>query len=78
MSSDLKDARWGLAMARADQNDFDWYAMSYADKEFFLARARVELDANPEDIAYWAAEFRREDEDYDPKWDDVHHGEMIW
>lgn len=19
-----------------------------------------------------------DDEDYDPKWDDVHHGEMIW
>jgi hypothetical protein len=22
--------------------------------------------------------WRYDQEDYDPKWDDIHHGEMIW
>lgn len=59
MSSDMKDARWGLAMARADQGDFgDWYDLSYEDKVFLLERAQAELDEHPEDIVFWAKEFR--------------------
>lgn len=49
MSSDLKDARWGLAMALAADTGLDW-----------------------------SEGFRRDEGYYDPKWDDVHHGEMIW
>jgi hypothetical protein len=60
MSSDMKDARWGLAMCMADQNDFDWYDLGYEDTEFFLNRAQAELDDYPEEIEYWAKEFRGE------------------
>lgn len=61
MSSDMKDARWGLAMARADQNDFgDWYDLRYEVKLFFLERAQAELEENLEDILFWAKEFRGE------------------
>lgn len=61
MSSDLKDARWGLAMTRAEQNNLDWYALRYEEKDYFLSAAQQELDAFPDEIPYWAGEFRSND-----------------
>lgn len=54
MSSDLKDARWGLAhhYARAESGFFDR----------LLDLAGAWLDRNPEDVLYWAKKFRRGDD----------------
>lgn len=58
MSSDMKDARWGLAMAMSQDDDVDWYAMDYVVKEFYLRVAQEQLDIEPETIQRWANEFR--------------------
>lgn len=59
VSSDMKDARWGLAMHFAGLLDKDWYAMDYAEKEKLLFAAQVELDKYPEDILFWSTAFRK-------------------
>lgn len=58
MSSDLKDARWGLAMHFAGRMDKDWYAMDYAEKQELLSAAQMELDKYPENILFWSNAFR--------------------
>lgn len=61
MSSDLKDARWGMAMWLAYTDELDWYDLTYEHKEMYLSAAQVELTENPEDIPGWANEFRSRD-----------------
>ncbi len=61
MSSDLKDARWGLAMWYAASDGMDWYAMDYTVKEGYLRVAQERLEEEPDDIPYWADVFRNEE-----------------
>lgn len=58
MSSDMKDARWGLAdyYAELKGNTFEDY--TYAGWQRLLDIAQERLDQEPDDIAYWANEFR--------------------
>lgn len=58
MSSDLKDARWGLAGFLAEKDGVDFYSIFYDDKSRYLRAAQVRLDAEPDDVEYWAERFR--------------------
>lgn len=61
MSSDMKDARWGLAMTKAEHNNLDRYNLRYEERDYFLTAAQMELDAFPDEVEYWAGEFRSKD-----------------
>lgn len=61
MSSDMKDARWGLAMHYAKLQDEDWYEIDHVFKSNLLSEAQRELEMYPRDIPYWANEFRAND-----------------
>lgn len=58
MSSDLKDARWGLANFYAAGQGLSFEDYTYAGWQKLLDRAQGTLDREPDDIAYWANEFR--------------------
>lgn len=62
MSSDMKDARWGLAKHYAGKIGTEIQDFTYDGWEKLLARAQAHLDIFPEDIPYWAEEFREEPE----------------
>lgn len=61
MSSDMKDARWGLAYhyAKLDGKTYEDY--EYPDWQRLLNSAQWELDQYPGDIPFWAARFRQDD-----------------
>lgn len=58
MSSDMKDARWGLANYYAEQAGMVFEDYTYAGWQRLLDIAQERLDQEPDDIAYWANEFR--------------------
>lgn len=58
MSSDMKDARWGLANYYAEQAGMTFEDYTYAGWQKLLDRAQLTLDREPDDIDYWANEFR--------------------
>lgn len=58
MSSDMKDARWGLAFYYAEQEGMFFEDYTYAGWQRLLDIAQERLDREPDDIAYWANEFR--------------------
>lgn len=62
MSSDLKDARWQLAIETAEQDGADFFALDYGTKEMYLAAAQLYLGggASRDEIAELAAKFREE------------------
>lgn len=62
MSSDMKDARWGLAFHYAEQAGMVFEDYTYPGWQKLLDQAQLTLDREPDDIAYWANEFRSGDE----------------
>lgn len=58
MSSDMKDARWGLAHYYAELAGMFFEDYTYAGWQRLLDIAQERLDQEPDDIAYWANEFR--------------------
>lgn len=61
MSSDMKDARWGLAYHHARKIGVEFQDFTYEGWEKLLAGAQMQLDLFPEDIPFWADEFRKDD-----------------
>lgn len=63
MSSDRKDARWGLAMyyAKLEGKTYDDY--DYPQWQALLDSAQDELDKYPEDVEFWVNEFRSQNDD---------------
>lgn len=62
MSSDMKDARWGLAYHYAKLEDKSYEDYIYPEWQALLDTAQAELDQYPGDIPFWAGEFRGEPE----------------
>jgi len=58
MSSDMKDARWGLALSFAEREGKEFTDYSYAEFERLLDRAQDVLNDHPEYVAHWAGVFR--------------------
>lgn len=58
MSSDMKDARWGLAYFYAEQENKTFEVCSYPEWQVFLDRAQDELIKYPQDVEFWLEEFR--------------------
>lgn len=63
MSSDMKDARWGLAGNLAHTFlGLEYEDFSYSGWQKVLDEAQRLLEKYPEDIERWANEFRSGDE----------------
>lgn len=58
MSSDLKDARWGLALSYAEREGKGFTDYTYYEFQRLLDQAQEVLNDHPEDIARWASVFR--------------------
>lgn len=61
MSSDMKDARWGLAYHYAASQGLTFGDYTYAGWQKLLDQAQEELDEWG-DVEHWANEFRSGDE----------------
>lgn len=61
MSSDMKDARWGLAYFYAKLENKTYEDYTYPEWQHLLNVAQTELDEYPGDVEFWAAEFRQDD-----------------
>lgn len=60
MSSDMKDARWGLAYHYANMVDKTYEDYEYPQWQTLLDLAQKELDEFPEDISFWVEQFRKQ------------------
>lgn len=61
MSSDMKDARWGLAHYMADSfMGLEYEDFTYPGWQKVLDEAQRRLDKYPDEIDKWAKEFRGE------------------
>ncbi len=60
MSSDMKDARWGLATSMAENLGLEYEDFNYSGWEKLLGQAQETLDKYPSGIDYWAKVFRGE------------------
>lgn len=60
MSSDMKDARWGLARHYASIGGLTYDDFTYDQWQSLLNVAQCILDVNPYEIDGWAKEFRGE------------------
>lgn len=61
MSSDMKDARWGLAYEWARSRGMGYEDFTYTGWQKLLDAAQRTVDLNPGIVEYWAARFRGED-----------------
>lgn len=63
MSSDLKDARWAIALKWVGEDNKKFEDFTYYEWQSLLDEAQRELDKwGPDLVDYWAKEFRREDD----------------
>lgn len=61
MSSDLKDARWGLANAIAGVIGAEFQDFTYEGWQKILDEAQRRLDSDPSRVGMWASVFRQDD-----------------
>lgn len=60
MSSDRKDARWGLANRYAAISGLTYDDFTYPQWQALLDAAQCVLDVDPHQVLGWAKEFRGE------------------
>lgn len=71
MSSDVKDARWHLALGFVEGvAEMNWDKLSYEQHQKALDLAQMLCEIQPEAVAFWARMFRSDrDEDSPAPWE---------